>query len=75
VTNPDATCRRCKPKNRKATQNKTTKNAISTVVLLLLRKNFEQLFLFHRPPNVLNLIGQAFLDCPPRESALKQNAH
>jgi hypothetical protein len=44
MTNPDATCRRYKPQNKKATQNKPTQNTISIVFLLLMNKNFEQLF-------------------------------
>jgi hypothetical protein len=44
VTNPDATCKRYKPQNRKASQNKPTQNANTTVVVLQLSKNFEQLF-------------------------------
>jgi hypothetical protein len=47
MTFPDATCKRYKPQNRKATQNKPIQNANATVVLLSMRKNFEQLFFPH----------------------------
>jgi hypothetical protein len=47
VTFPDATCKRYKPQIRKATQNKPNQNANATVVLLLKRKKFEQLFFPH----------------------------
>jgi hypothetical protein len=44
VTNPDETCKRHKPQNRKASQNKPSQNANTTIVVLQLSENFEQLF-------------------------------
>jgi hypothetical protein len=43
LTFPDASWIRYKPENRKATQNKPTQNANTTVVDLLIRKKSNQL--------------------------------